>query len=335
MSTLKIPKIPKIVLLLSLLPDTAIAAVASTAEIFTYAQLRYGELAEARSKDDEYYTHTTIPGTSWNSVKLFTPLAAAFMDDKTVRYLFYLDRTNTLNNLVYEDDEWRAGDLGDRGIVTADYSKLAAVTIEGIIHVYYQSTDKNGDIRGVYGFDGNWSESPRPSGGHPLFGTSLAVVKRSCAQTPLVFFQKADLGLAVLQVDKEISALKNITQKPSPHTPLSADTVEDYIDLFYTSDDNTIQRLVFDKDEQLIDQFGLVATTPKGNIATVFWKMERTKQGYCIDLITFYQPWRDNIVTETLNDAIVFGKVKYSVGVSCGTRSMSDPVLGTVVPKPQ
>lgn len=67
-----------------LLPDTAIAAIASDA-IFTYAQLYYGQLVESQSKDGKKFQSKVINNTSWETVKLFTPLAATFFNGGATR----------------------------------------------------------------------------------------------------------------------------------------------------------------------------------------------------------------------------------------------------------
>ena len=67
----------------TVLPDTALAAVANDEEIFTYAQLYYGELVESVSSDGKKFNSRIIPHTSWDSVKLFTPLAATLFDEST------------------------------------------------------------------------------------------------------------------------------------------------------------------------------------------------------------------------------------------------------------
>lgn len=121
------------------------------------------------------------------------------------------------------------GDLGSLNLVTAHYSKLAALTIKSepekeggteeepphkktppaeCIHVFYQIGDKSGDIREISGHDGNWKETAHHLSDSPLFGTSLAVVKPhpgviikspDYVKTPVVFFQKANEILAELQ----------------------------------------------------------------------------------------------------------------------------------------
>jgi hypothetical protein len=70
---------------LTVLPDTAIAAIANNETIFTYAQLYYGELVESRSTDGKRFRTKVIDYTSWDSVKLFTPLAATFFNNGQTR----------------------------------------------------------------------------------------------------------------------------------------------------------------------------------------------------------------------------------------------------------
>jgi hypothetical protein len=126
--------------------------------------------------------------------------------------VFYLDHANTINNLVREKDVWRVGDLGHRGVVAAQHSKLAAVTMPNsgtttgeVIHIFYQSTDKTGAIREIRGYDGHWQPIAHNRGGHPLLGTSLAAVPPlaciNIAETsePVVFFQEENLRLVKLQ----------------------------------------------------------------------------------------------------------------------------------------
>jgi hypothetical protein len=59
-----------------ILPDTAIAAATTDEIIFTYFQLYSGQLIENVSPDGKNWETTIIDVTSWETVKLFTPLAA-------------------------------------------------------------------------------------------------------------------------------------------------------------------------------------------------------------------------------------------------------------------
>jgi hypothetical protein len=125
--------------------------------------------------------------------------------------LFYLDHANVINDLVNENGKWRVGNLGELGIVTAHYSKLAAVTLQDpaeTIYVFYQTGDKAGDIREVRGHDGKWQPDTHNFGDPPLFGTSLAAVRPEPGVTihspaddgiPVVFFQEDNLKLAEFQ----------------------------------------------------------------------------------------------------------------------------------------
>lgn len=65
-----------------ILPDTAIAATANKSDLFIYAQRYYGRLVESRTGDGNgKFETTTIDLTTWESVKLFTPLAATTFHD--------------------------------------------------------------------------------------------------------------------------------------------------------------------------------------------------------------------------------------------------------------
>jgi hypothetical protein len=121
--------------------------------------------------------------------------------------LFYIDKGNVLNNLIYTNGQWSVGDLGSLGIKPAPYSKLAAVALE-TIYVFYQTGDKEGHIRQVRGWEGNWVPDNRDFGDPPLFGTSLAAVAPEPGliihspaddRIPVVFFQKHNMKLAELQ----------------------------------------------------------------------------------------------------------------------------------------
>ena len=68
-----------------ILPDTAIAAIANDEVIHTYVQHYYADLVESTSRDGKRFTSRLIPYTSWGKVKLFTPLAAAFLDNGATR----------------------------------------------------------------------------------------------------------------------------------------------------------------------------------------------------------------------------------------------------------
>lgn len=66
-----------------LLPDTAIAASADDKAIFTYVQIYYGELVESISTDGKVFESKIIDLTSWETVKLFTPLATTLFKNNT------------------------------------------------------------------------------------------------------------------------------------------------------------------------------------------------------------------------------------------------------------
>lgn len=123
-----------------------------------------------------------------------------------LQYLFYLDNGNIINDLVNEDNKWKDGDLGKLGIAPANYSKLAAVTVGATISVFYQTSDRAGDIREVVRRNDKWEADKRDFGDPPLFGTSLAAVRPESGITihagekdPVVFFQEKFLKLAELQ----------------------------------------------------------------------------------------------------------------------------------------
>lgn len=325
---------------LTVLPDTAIAAIANDEDIFTYAQLYYGELAESRSKDGKKFRTKVIDYTSWDTVKLFTPLAATLFNRGTTRYLFYLDHANVINDLVYENGKWRVGDLGRLGVVTAHYSKLAAVTLQDpaeTIYVFYQTSDKAGDIREVRGYDGNWQSDTHDFGDPPLFGTSLAAVQPEPGVTihspagdsiPVVFFQEDNLKLAELQA-QDFRELKPITPKPSPHTPLAAVDDGNNAYLFYTSDENEIRRITIGWDGQQLGPLSIAATTPKGNIAAVIWKGKIL--GGVEEIIVFYQPQTSNTITQTISDPNVLAAASSTLIGSGKSRTLSAPVISDVV----
>lgn len=69
----------------TLLPDTAIASSYNDDALYMYTQEYYGRLQEGISKDGLTFKTKIIPPTSWDSVKLFTPLAAALFNNGTSR----------------------------------------------------------------------------------------------------------------------------------------------------------------------------------------------------------------------------------------------------------
>jgi len=331
----------------TILPDTAIAAISNDETIYTYVQLYYAELVESRSTDGvNYSAGRRIPGTSWNTVKPFTPLAATFFGNNTQRYLFYLDRRNVINDLVNEHGKWRPGDLVNLGITTADYSKLAAVTLKDknteIIYVFYQSSDIDGGIHQVRGYDGAWRSDTQDYNDPPLLGTSLAavvpepglVIHKGAGgdKIPVVFYQEAkvnDLPLAELQ-GQDVKEIRPAGLAPSPHTPLAAvDDGEDAF-LFYTSDDNKIRRIIIDQDGELVGPLQVVLTTPKGNIASVIFKtiLNHTPVE---TVYVFYQPWYDNVVTEAVSDRKSLSIVSYNLSGSGKSRTWSNPQVRNVI----
>ncbi|MCJ1358803.1 MAG: hypothetical protein MMC33_008803 [Icmadophila ericetorum] len=324
-----------------ILPDTAIAAIANDEVIHTYVQHYYADLVESTSRDGKRFTSRLIPYTSWGKVKLFTPLAAAFLDNGATRYLFYLDNKNVINDMVCQKGgAWKKGDLGDLHIVTAHYSKLAAVTLPSspeTIYVYYQTPDIAGDIREVHGRDSDWKPDTHDFGDPPLFGTSLAAVLPEAGLTihspsgdkiPVVFFQEDNLKLAELQNQAIVDflELKSTTPAASPHTPLAA--VDDGQDayLFYTSDENTIRRIKIDQNGQLIGPLRVEETTPKGNLAAVIWKGS-LYGSETEEVIVFYQPQYNNIVTQTVSDRKTLSTVRFTFSGSGKSRTLSGPVV--------
>ncbi|KAI9770854.1 MAG: hypothetical protein M1839_003017 [Geoglossum umbratile] len=137
----------------TILPDTALAAIAGDDMVYTYVQFKNGQLAETPHNGTGSYDSsacTLIPNLYWGEVKLYTPLAAAFLREREKvdigndgrgnsgrgndgsgndgsgnfygkkvdsgkvggqKLLFYLDDQNYLHNLHYKNGQWTHGDL--------------------------------------------------------------------------------------------------------------------------------------------------------------------------------------------------------------------------------
>jgi hypothetical protein len=343
-----------------ILPDTGMAAMADDTHIYTYVQLYYGELVESISTNGITYKSKRILDKpleySWENVKPFTPLAATFFDKgpNQVRYLFYLNRQNVINDLVNENGKWREGNLGNLGITTADYSKLAAVTLKDprTIYVYYQGAGIDGGIHRVHGHEGAWRSDRNDYNDPPLFGTSLAAVLpgpglvihegSSGNKVPVVFYQEAethDLPLAELEdngiPNPVVSKIKLAGLGASPHTPLAAVLDFDcYAFLFYTSDENEIRRVKVDTSngKPIGSPLQVAETTPKGNIAAITFnpntKTETEK------VYVYYQPWYVNLVTQAVSNKTrnCLHALCYDVSGSGDSKTWSNPQILDVTP---
>ncbi|KAI1163756.1 hypothetical protein F5B18DRAFT_618030 [Nemania serpens] len=271
------------------LPNTKLATIVQSEDaIFTYAQSYYGQILEVQGKlvgTPKIYTRTgdvkTVSTTDLElTAKKFTPLAAVFTRDwKTStdrRYVFYLDDSNRLCDAYY-DTNWHKGSLSDQNWVAAHYSSLAAIqqtpTVganfvdANSISLYYQNTSESGDIVEVSYSRGRWTVGPPPINDPPLFGTSLSVVAPEAGiqskvstnnMAPVVFFQYDRLGLGSSQDlggdDYNAYHIPQHDSALSAHTSIAA--VDDGINcyVFYTSDDNNVQRV-------RVDSTGLVCST--------------------------------------------------------------------------
>jgi len=263
------------------LPRTATAAFAlSTSKIYTYAQDVNGKLVEmVGSISGTTYSSDNYRGIKVSDMvlaKLFTPLAAApytvHSSSSNRRYVFYVDDSNLLRDVYYESDQWNIGNLSDQKCYCAPYSKLAAIPLVNpggyhFITVYYQITGSKGDVKQVSLNNGTWAKGTPDLDDPPLFGTSLAVVppepgitstSTSTSSTdkerlPVMFFQYNTLGLGSSQDEIEYSQwkIKDNSKSPSSHTGIAAVDDGSNFWCFYTSDDNSVQRVRVDKDGNL------------------------------------------------------------------------------------
>ncbi|KAJ8120045.1 hypothetical protein ONZ43_g3147 [Nemania bipapillata] len=275
----------------SFLPNTCLATAAQTEEsIFTYAQSYDNEIIEIQGKlscSPKIYTrtgrvNTVSPTDTELPPKRFTPLAAVCTHDWNTqtdrRYVFYLDNKNRLCD-AYFDTDWHRGSLVDKNWVAAPYSRLAAIQLTNrvganFICVYYQDTSESGDIIQVSYSHSGWAVGPPPINDPPLFGTSLSVVAPEAGiqsavthndVAPVVFFQYDRLGLGSSQDlgddDYMSYRISQHERALSAHTSLAAvdDGTNCYV--FYTSDDNKVQRI-------RIDANGVVHPATPVNLAT-------------------------------------------------------------------
>lgn len=314
----------------SFIPNTSLASIAeSKSGIYTYAQSYYGNIVEIEGKLDGnsgIYTRTgnvdTVGPTSDElPPKRFTPLAAVATRDWNTstnrRYVFYIDGQNKLCDAYY-DSKWHKGDLSAKGWAAAPYSRLAAMRLTNkigadFICLYYQNTGESGDIVQVNYSHSGWATGPPPINDPPLFGTSLAAVLpeagiKSASSTddvdPVVFFQYDRLGLGSSQDLGDDDYVRYTVQAHgralSAHSSIAA--VDDGTNLwaFYTSDDNSVQRVRVDSNGTLQQPVAVgldMAPIPGSPLTAVIFKGSSEK------IILFYLlHWvSDTKSTETTN----------------------------------
>jgi len=176
------------------------------------------------------------------------------------QYLFYVDDSNTLRDMVSErGTNWKEGTLSQLAVAAAHYSSLAATTVSNdlynVICISYQLPDKSAAIKMVSysGRDKRWVRTTPDLRDPPLYGTSLtAVLPRpgilvapagtSEARLPVLYLQLDNLKLAHSQGGGKHSHLthifiSNTSKEPaeipgfeldrrplvfSPHTSLTA-----------------------------------------------------------------------------------------------------------------
>ncbi|KAK9442203.1 Fungal fucose-specific lectin [Metarhizium brunneum] len=328
----------------TILHDTALAAWADGDVIFLYFQASSGFLCEATLTPGQPQVAYTITNLRAADIKLYTPLAATFGKNTEERYIFYIDTDGILNNAVYKNDTWCRGFLRGQSIIPAHYSKIAAVKScvwDDDIHVFYQTTNRNGAIRQVTGYENRWVQDRRDLGSKVLTGTGLAAVHAGLGidittgtsasnKPPVVFFQQTNLGLAWLQ-DTATRKVGGVVTKASPHTPLAAtDAVSTNLKdvfLFFTSSANEIKRLAIGSDGQEIVSTELLTTTPKGNLAAVVRKSSTNSTD--AEIILFYQSTNPPTIHQsTMSDddgGNCVCKTGYTVTEYSGVAIFSDP----------
>jgi len=248
----------------SFLPDTALTSLVAGSKIYTYAQTESGSLLELEGNleridapvDTYSYDRSTRVVRRYqndritnNAPKLFTPLAAADFTpmksaQKDTRYLFYVDDSNILRDMVSErGTNWKEGTLSQLTVTVAHYSCLAATTVSNdlynVICISYQLPDKSAAIKMVSysGRDKRWVRTTPDLRDPPLYGTSLtAVLPRPGilvapagtpeARLPVLYLQLDNLKLAHSQGGEpaEIPGFE-VDRRPlvfSPHTSLTA-----------------------------------------------------------------------------------------------------------------
>ncbi|KAK3936799.1 hypothetical protein QBC46DRAFT_418178 [Diplogelasinospora grovesii] len=278
------------------LPDTHIAAVAISENVYTYMQSYQGVIIECQG------AMMTVKGTPKSEVvhryqggredvrpegpKLFTPLAAAYMQPNN-RHVFYLDDKNILRGYHFNTS---SRTFADTGLASLNVEPSASITRprtgRRAIKMVSFSTKNN---RWVQGAPDMIPVPPPPQPpvnvrDPPLYGTSLAAVPTrpgigfvtgSDAELPVAFLQWDNFALAHSQ-GSEVEVIRTLNLRFAPHTALT--TIDDGkgVHLFYTSSrDNLIKRVLISDGRASAAQ-EIARPTPRSALAAVIPQQRQT-----------------------------------------------------------
>lgn len=117
----------------------------------------------------------------------------------------------------------------------------------------------------------------------------------------------------------------------TPLTPIDDEHDEHDGHLFYTSDENMVQRISIEPEGSQLGPLDIAAMTPKGNITTVIWKGKILVGGE--QIIVFHQPQIDNVITWPSSDPStnVLAAARSTITRSGKNRTLSGSVISEML----
>lgn len=145
------------------------ATITDEAIIRVYTQDISGVIHEGIFQESSGWSN----GTRLFQAKLGTPIAVAVaVDALRVIHIYYLTRSNSLNELIFDTGEWTRGDLGSYGFNVSPSTDICAQMRNQMILVYAQLADNT--IQEYTYNESKWSQTR--NFGLALFKTGIAVI---------------------------------------------------------------------------------------------------------------------------------------------------------------